>query len=98
MRIVRMLVVRVASVVLRKQVFAPIVGEVAPHAMYVVGVVLRIVVLDQEGLTLHTIIMTFALLETSYPCKLDGVQSGIANLLQACLRQRTRLRVQVLLD
>ncbi len=42
------LVMRSVFVVLAQEVFAPVAAEVAPRDVDVVGVVLRVVVLDEE--------------------------------------------------
>lgn len=52
----RLLLVRLL-VVLLQQVLAEVVGEVAPDGVDVVGVVLRVVVFEEEGRALHAVVM-----------------------------------------
>ena len=53
------------AVVLLEQVPAKISGEVSPHGMNMVGVILRIVHLDQERRRLHAIVMGVAAVHAS---------------------------------
>src|SRR6185369_14195694 len=58
---------RRGSIVLGQQVCAPVPLEFPPHAVDVVGMVLGVVVLDQERRALNAVIGTLALLEAAHP-------------------------------
>src|ERR1700704_3739806 len=60
-------------IVLAEDVFAPVAREVAPDAVDVIGVVLRIVKLDEERRALDAIAMALAVFEPAGPRELDVV-------------------------
>ena len=55
--------VRHSSNVFAQQILSEVAIEVTPHGVNVVRVVLRVVVLDQEGWSLHTIVVFLSPLE-----------------------------------
>ena len=69
-------------VVLLEQVFAEVVFEVAPDAMNVVGVVLGIVVFDEEGRPLDAVVVGLTEFEAAGPGEADLVDSGFEDLGQ----------------
>jgi hypothetical protein len=62
--------------VLAQQVAAEVILEIAPYGMYVVAVVLGVVELDQEGRTLHAVVVLLATLDTARPGECDVPGSG----------------------
>src|SRR5690606_3618561 len=58
--------------VLAQQVHAEVVRQIAPHRMDVVGVALRVVVLDQKRRTVDTVVMRRTDLRASGPREVDG--------------------------
>src|SRR5215831_2836063 len=55
-----------------QEVVAEIPGKVSPDGVNVVGVVLRVIVLDKKGLPLDAVIMALARLNATGPCKGEG--------------------------
>ena len=64
--------------VLAQQVPSEVPIEVAPHGMNVIGIVLRVVVLDQERRALHAVGMLFATREVASPDSSRTSISGVA--------------------
>src|SRR2546423_1542483 len=71
--------VPVLPVVRGEEVQAPVAFEVAPDGVDVVGVVLRVVVLDQEARTLDPVVVALTLLDAAHPGELNLVQPGLAD-------------------
>ena len=63
-------------VVLSEQVFAEIVGRVAPHRMDVIGLVLRIVELDQKSGAVKAVIVGLSRLHAAGPGEMNLFKSG----------------------
>ncbi len=76
------LVMRGVPVVLCQQVCAPVTVEIAPHAVNVIGVVLRIVVLDQKSAALHAVVVTFTFLQPAHPGKFDPLEARLTDLVK----------------
>jgi hypothetical protein len=81
-----------------EKVFAPVTVEITPHAVNVIGVVLRVVVLDQKRGALHTVIVAFAFLQAAHPSEFDLIEAGMADFVQPLARLCARLRTQIFLD
>src|SRR3954447_2717778 len=62
-------------VMFAKQVFTEITLEVTPDSMDVIGVVLGVVVLEQESRTLDTIIVRIPLFGSARPTEIDFIES-----------------------
>src|SRR5262249_38459148 len=82
-------------IMLLQQVLAPIARELTPDAMDVVGLVLRVVVLNQERRRLNTIVVRIALLDAARPCEPD-VLAGLPDQLFASRGHLVRHVVGVL--
>ena len=84
-------VVRALGVVPAQQVPAEIVLEVAVHAVDVVGVVLRVVVLDDEGRALDAVVVSLAR-RASRPAQANRISAdaGLLDLLPSARAQRPR--------
>jgi hypothetical protein len=63
--------------VVGKEVGAEIAGRIPPHGVNVIGVVLRVVVLDQESRALETVVVRAAWLVTAGPGEVDRFE-GVA--------------------
>jgi hypothetical protein len=50
------LMMRDIPVVFGEKIFAPVAVKVAPHAVNVIGVVLRVIELDQKRAALHAVV------------------------------------------
>ena len=61
------------SPVLPKQVSAEVALEFTPNGVDVVGAVLRVVVLDQEGRALHSVVVGLARLDATRPGEADRI-------------------------
>ena len=83
---------------LRQQVFAPVAVEVTPHAVNVIGVVLRVIVLDQKRAALHAVVVAFAFLQAAHPGEFDLVEARLADFVQPLACLRLWLRAKILLD
>src|ERR1700722_19907729 len=68
-----------------EQILAEISVKVPPDGVYMVGVVLRIVVLNEESRRLYTVIVGLALFRAAGPGKIN-VLAGLLDLLLAGLR------------
>ena len=68
-------------VMLPEEIFAEIVFEIAPDGVDVVGVVLGVVVFEQERWPLHAVIVGFAPFDATGPGEIDFVQAGFGDLL-----------------
>src|SRR5258708_7743383 len=66
-------------VMFAKQVFSKITLEIAPDRVNVVGIVLCVVVFQQEGRALDAVIMRLALFSSSSPAEIDFPKSGLLN-------------------
>src|SRR5438094_2879608 len=93
--IVAMVVGR-GAVVLGQQVRAEIALEIAPDAVDMVGIVLGVVILDQERRSLNPVVVTLALLQSAHPSELQLVEPRLLYLLQPDLRQLRSLHVGIL--
>src|SRR5215210_7730882 len=71
----------VLGVVTGQKVLAPIVGEVPPDGMDMVGAVLGIVVLDQERRALDGVVVPLARLFPTGPGEGDWLEAGPLDLL-----------------
>ena len=69
---VAMLVVRGGLVVTAEQVRAEIAIELTPDGMDVIGVVLGVVVLEQEMGCLDTVVVAFTRLQAARPCEVHA--------------------------
>ena len=54
-----------------QQVHAKVAVEIAPNAMDVVGVVLCVVVFDQEGRALQPVVMRIVAIDAACPCEIN---------------------------
>src|SRR3954451_17105909 len=91
------------SVWKRLQVFAQEIAtevavEVAPDRVYVVAVVLRVVVLDEERRPLDAVVMFLPPLRLTGPREPDVLQARLATLLHALRRDVRRHYARVDLD
>ncbi len=75
--------VRHILVVLVRPVSPEIAGKVAPHRMNVIRVVLRVVILDQKGFSLHTIIVRLACVNAASPGEVDRACPGFEQFVTA---------------
>ena len=50
-----------------------------------IGIILRIIVFDQERTSLHSVVVTLAFLQATHPGKPDLVKAGLANFIQPAL-------------
>src|SRR5215203_550619 len=75
----RIRVMRRRAVVLCEQIQAEIAVEFPPHRMDVVGVVLRVVVLDEERRALNAVVVPLSALETAHPRKLHLAETSRAH-------------------
>ena len=84
-------------VVFGQKVFAPVAVEVAPHAVDVIGVVLRVIELDQKRGALHAVVVAFAFLQAAHPGEFDLVETRLADFVEplACLCGRLRAQVDL---
>ena len=71
----------VFSIVLKQNISCKVVCRIAYNGMNVIGIVLCVVVLDQNRRTLNAIVVTFDRLEASRPCKVKVVYSGTTDSL-----------------
>ena len=78
-------------IVLLQQVQAEVAIEVAPHAVDVVGVVLRVIELDEKRGGLDAVVMRLANLFASRPGEVEVV-AGFLDLLDASLGDLARPR------
>src|SRR4029450_6041363 len=85
-------------IVAREHVFAEISGEIAPDSMDMVGVVLRVVVLEQEGRSLHAIIVRLSGRIGSGPGKMDVVETGLVDRAEISIAHLVTASPHVLLD
>src|SRR5262245_50278466 len=67
-------------VVVGQYVLAPVVGEIAPDAVDMIGAVLRVVVLDQKRRPFDGIVVPLAALLRAGPGKRQRVQAGPLDL------------------
>src|SRR5258708_1058485 len=63
----RMLLLVAGFIVLSEQVYSEIAFVIAPYGMDVIGVVLRVVVFDQEGRRLDAVVVRIAFFKASGP-------------------------------
>src|SRR4029453_3869222 len=68
--------VRGSRDVFPQQIAAEIAREISPDRVDVIAVVLRVVVLDEEGGALYAVIVLFALLRLSSPGKRNLLEAG----------------------
>ena len=76
-------------IVLPKEVLTEVTVEVAPHGVDVVGVVLRVVELDQEVGRLNAVVMRVALIDTARPSEVD-IPTRLVHLCDPSFRQVVR--------
>src|SRR5919204_5018999 len=69
--------VRCGFQMLPQQIASEISLEVAPHRVDVVRVVLRVVVLDEEGRPLHAVVVFLAALGVAGPREADLLDAGL---------------------
>src|SRR5262245_51407231 len=69
-------------VMFAQQILAEIAVEIAPDRVDVIGVVLRVVVFDQEGRALDAVIMRIAFVHAARPREIYLVEAGVAKLLR----------------
>src|SRR4051812_18697968 len=63
-----------------KKVFAEVAIEIALNGMDMIGIILSVVVLEEEGRALYAIIMRFSLFGAAGPTEVDFIQSGFGDL------------------
>ncbi len=85
-------------VVVCQKVFAEVAVEVAPGAVNVVGVVLRIVVFDEERAALHAVVVAFAFLQTAHPSEFNLVEARLTDFLEPLACLLSWLRAEVFLN
>src|SRR5439155_440596 len=61
----------------RQHVRIPVVGEIAPDDMDMIGIVLRIVILNQERRPFDRIVVPLAAFLRASPGKADRIQAGL---------------------
>ena len=74
-------------IVFAEQVFAEIVGRIAPHGMDVIGVVLRVVEFDQKRRAVQAVIMGLPRLQAAGPCETDVLEPRRRDLGQILIGQ-----------
>ena len=67
-------------VVAAQHVVAEIIRQITPHRVDVVPSTLGAVVLDQEGWSLHTVVVQLASVGSPRPSKADVVETGAVDL------------------
>src|SRR5258706_882818 len=72
-------------VMLAEHIFAKVIGRVAPDGMDVIGVVLRVVKLDQECRPLDAIVVPLPRLQGAGPSKLHFIPACRLDLLNVIL-------------
>ena len=80
---------RIALVVVGQRVVAEIGGEVAPHRVDVVGVVLRVVVLDQRDRSVHAEIMGLARRQRARPGEAEAAEFLLRSRAASAPRARS---------
>src|SRR5688572_26256952 len=81
---------------LADEIAAEVPIKTAPHAVHVVGTVLHVVVLNEEGLALHTVVVRLSTLHAARPAKVHG---AVALDFRARLRSYLRTHaLQVFVD
>ena len=88
----------VPCVVGAEQVCAPVVPQMAPHGVHVVGVVLGVVVLDEEVGRTHAVVVTLAGWGRPGPREPDPVEARGLGVAPAASRVRRRRAVEVAPD
>jgi hypothetical protein len=73
-----------SAVMVRKQVRAKIAVEIPPDRMNVIGVILYVVVLDEEGWPLNPVIVRLPMLKATGPGKVYVVESPRPQFLHPC--------------
>ena len=66
--------------------------------MDVIGIVLRVVVFDQECAALHAVVVAFAFFQAAHPGEFDLVEARQANFVEALACLRGRLGAEVFLN
>jgi hypothetical protein len=69
-----------ARVVLGQQVSGEVAAQVAPHGVDVIGLVLGVVVLDEQARTAERVIVAGASLDRPGPPEADLVESGVGDV------------------
>ena len=72
--------------------------EIAPHAVDVIRVILRVVILEDEVPALHAIVMRLAQLESTRPRKVNLVQPSLLDLREVFRRHIRAAAEKVFLD
>src|SRR5882757_5735970 len=79
LRMIRVLLVFVRDlfIVPPQDVVTEIIFQIAPHGVNVIGVVLRVIVFDQESRPLDAVVVRLSRLQSAGPGKMDLVQPGV---------------------
>src|SRR4051812_40499173 len=90
---------RVALVVMPLQyVVAEIVGKAAINRVRVIGVVLRVIVLDEERRPFNTVVMRFAAFRAAGPREMDFIEGSFVNRFEFLAGFILAITVNVFLD
>src|SRR5688572_33245707 len=90
--------VRRVPVMFLEEIDAEVAVKVPPDRMNVIGVVLRVVILDQERRSLQAVVMRLAAQEPTHPREANVIQAGLAEPREARLGHSPRLGPGVLVD
>ena len=81
-----------------EEVRPEVILDIAPHAVDVVGVVLRVVVLDDERRSLDHIVVRFSWLQAAAPREVDVLDSRPSDLLKVTLGEFPAMAMGVFPD
>src|SRR5687767_2818585 len=90
--------VRRVPVMFLEEIDAEVAVKVPPDRMNVIGVVLRVVILDQKSWPLQAVVMRLAAQEPTHPREADAIQAGLAKPHEPRLGNSQRLGPGVLVD
>ena len=87
--------VRMSGVVSAQEVATEIVLQIAPDTMDVIRIVLCVVVLDQHGRTMNTIVVRLAGFDASCPTEMQCGESGTLDTLELLASSSLRHSIRV---
>ena len=90
--------VRAGQVMRVQRIYAKVVIEVAPHSMNVIGMILRVVVLDYKRRTLDAIVVRLAAFTAASPGEEDFLHSRRSEFRQFLVGQLLSQTASVELD
>ena len=85
--------IRMRSVVALEDVLTEVAVEIAPDDVDVVGVVLGVVIFNDEGGALDTVVVLLPFLRAADPREFDVIDSGFAQFCQAFFREFGALNI-----